>query len=357
MLGGAVGDALGAPVEFHSRSEILERFGEPGIRDFAPAYGRLGAITDDTQMALFCAEGMLRAYVRASLRGIGPVYSSVTSHAYLRWLLTQGTRHRLLDGPGQDGASGWLMQRPELFHERAPGNTCLAALTEMASFGAPARNDSKGCGAVMRVAPIGLLLAHAPDSKGFDERVFDRGVEDAALTHGHPSGQLPAGFLALLIALLAKGHALTEAIARARAVLSARASSAETLTLVDRAVALAATAPNDPSVVAALGEGWVAEEALAISLYSAAGASSFESAVVLAVNHDGDSDSTGAITGNILGTLLGEPAIPLRWLAALEARDVIEQIAEDLAIVPNGDFDAGDGSERSQALLERYPPW
>ena len=357
MLGGAVGDALGAPVEFNARSEILKRFGESGIRDFAMAYGRTGAITDDTQMALFCAEGMLRAHVRAVLRGIGPVYASVTSHAYLRWLLTQGTRHRLLDGPGQDGASGWLVQQPELFHKRAPGNTCIAALTSMPSYGAPARNDSKGCGAVMRVAPIGLLLAHASESKGFDERVFDRGVEDAALTHGHPSGQLPAGFLALLIALLAKGHGLAEAIARARAALSARASSAETLTLADRAVTLANAAPNDPSALAALGEGWVAEEALAIGLYCAVGASSFESAVVLAVNHDGDSDSTGAITGNILGTLLGESAIPRRWLAVLEARDIIERIAEDLATVPNGDFDADDGSERTRALLERYPPW
>ena len=64
LLGGAVGDALGAPVEFMERSEIVARFGEQGIRDYAPAYGRLGAITDDTQMSLFTAEGMLRGWVR-----------------------------------------------------------------------------------------------------------------------------------------------------------------------------------------------------------------------------------------------------------------------------------------------------
>ena len=168
-------------------------------------------------MALFCAEGMLRAQVRAMVRGIGPVYASVTSHAYLRWLLTQGIHSPLLDRHDQDSAQGWLIQRQELFHQRAPGRTCLTALSAMPSFGTPARNDSKGCGGVMRVAPIGLLLAHHPKSDGYDAMVFDTGVEDAALTHGHPSGQLPAGFLALVIALLAKGNSPAEATARARA--------------------------------------------------------------------------------------------------------------------------------------------
>jgi ADP-ribosylglycohydrolase len=70
LLGGAVGDALGAPVEFMSHSQIVSRFGPHGIRDFAPAYGRTGAITDDTQMTLFTAEGLRRAHLRHVARGI-----------------------------------------------------------------------------------------------------------------------------------------------------------------------------------------------------------------------------------------------------------------------------------------------
>ena len=89
LLGGAVGDALGAPVEFMRRSEIVAQFGDGGIADYAPAYGRLGAITDDTQMTLFTAEGALRAYVRWSLRGLCHP-PSVIHYAYLRWLHTQG---------------------------------------------------------------------------------------------------------------------------------------------------------------------------------------------------------------------------------------------------------------------------
>lgn len=70
LLGGAVGDALGAPVEFHSREQILAQFGPEGITAFAPAYGGVGCITDDTQMTLFTTEGLLRHWVRGSMRGI-----------------------------------------------------------------------------------------------------------------------------------------------------------------------------------------------------------------------------------------------------------------------------------------------
>lgn len=91
LLGGAVGDALGAPVEFMKRTEILRRFGPKGITQYAPAYGGLGTITDDTQMTLFTAEGLIRGWVRGCFKGI-TTYSGVTSHAYLRWLQTQGER-------------------------------------------------------------------------------------------------------------------------------------------------------------------------------------------------------------------------------------------------------------------------
>ena len=105
LLGGAVGDALGAAVEFESRAEILETFGPDGITDYAPIYGGLGRIIDDTQITLFTAEG---------------------------------------------------------------------------------------CGGVMRVAPVGLLhwstreYHLARDTSGL-------GCQLAALTHGHPTGQLTAG--------------------------------------------------------------------------------------------------------------------------------------------------------------------
>ena len=104
LLGGAVGDALGAPVEFLSRSEILRKFGPRGLTEMAPAYGKLGAITDDTQMTLFTAEGALRAYVRETLRGLCHV-PSVLHRSYLRWLLESAKGHPK-DGR-EAGAGEW----------------------------------------------------------------------------------------------------------------------------------------------------------------------------------------------------------------------------------------------------------
>ena len=147
LLGGAVGDALGAPVEFLDWSAIRATFGERGIVDFAPAYGRLGAITDDTQMMLFTAEGLLRAHVRGISRGICHI-PGVIHHALLRWLITQDYSSAITSV----SLDGWLVKERELWSRRAPGLTCLSALKASAEFGSFAQNDSKGCGAVMRVS-------------------------------------------------------------------------------------------------------------------------------------------------------------------------------------------------------------
>jgi len=99
---------------------------------------------------------------------------------------------------------------------------------------------------------------------------------------------------------------------------------------LDEAIALSHSGRPHHEAIKKLGEGWVAEEALAISVYCALVADSFEQAVVMAVNHDGDSDSTGAITGNILGAMQGTRVIPERWLEPLELCGVIEAMASDL---------------------------
>jgi ADP-ribosylglycohydrolase len=86
-----------------------------------------------------------------------------------------------------------------------------------------------------------------------------------------------------------------------------------------------------PEVIERLGGGWVGEEDLATSLYCALAAQDdFARGVLLAVNHSGDSDSTGAITGHLLGLMLGVGAIPEKWLAELELRAEIESMAGDL---------------------------
>jgi len=327
LLGGACGDALGAPVEFMSRSDILQAFGPDGIAAFAPAFGRRGAITDDTQMTLFTAEGLLRGAVSGDRgRGFHAALLRSVAQAYLRWLRTQGEMN--LEGLDEEPVDG-LAVLPELNARRGPGRTCLSALHAMRDLGAPARNHSKGCGGVMRMAPAGLFAAQAA-APMTPAATFDLGCDLAALTHGHPSGALPAGALAVLVRGLVLGDTLDDALRTAKDCLRRAPQHEETLAAILRAEAFAAVGEPPASAIAMLGGGWVAEEALAIALYSALIAPDFGDGVRTAVNHDGDSDSTGAITGNILGALWGEAAIPPDWLAELEAREVIVAMAEEL---------------------------
>src|SRR5690606_35604167 len=155
--------------------------------------------TDDTQMTLFTAEGLIRAWVRQCDRGI-TTYEGVTANAYLRWLRTQGYKpHRGIQySPREDG---WLFQQKALHARRAPGMTCLSALRAMKSLGEPAKNDSKGCGGVMRVAPVGLFACRAGQESR--EAVFQLGADLAGLTHGHPTGHLTAGIISVVVELLA----------------------------------------------------------------------------------------------------------------------------------------------------------
>jgi ADP-ribosylglycohydrolase len=348
LLGGAVGDALGAPIEFLSLAEIRRRFGRAGLADYAPAFGRIGAITDDTQMTMFTAEGLLRARHRKLAQGHADAVPAL-HRAYLRWLRTQGEQPCVSDGhdsgeldcgeidagevdPERSRAGGgWLVDERELWSRRAPGNTCLGALRSgrCGTVGSPL-NDSKGCGGVMRVAPAGMLCAAIASDDAAD--AFVAGCVAAAVTHGHPAGYLSAGAFAAVIFHVLRGAELEGAVDVALRLLRANPDHEETSRALDAAVRAAHESPDPtPEVVERVGGGWVAEEALAIALYCALCArGDFERGVLAAVNHSGDSDSTGAIAGNILGAQSGVASIRAAWLDALELRGPLERLARDL---------------------------
>jgi ADP-ribosyl-[dinitrogen reductase] hydrolase len=342
LLAGAIGDALGAPVEFLTRREILRDFGPEGIRDHAPAYGRVAAITDDTQMTLFTAEGLLRARGHALAEASGdtavvalpPVREQCVAsvaQSYLQWLLTQR------ELPGVHAHVDGLLGVAALHSRRAPGHTCLSALERLEHMPESTRvlqanNGSKGCGGVMRVAPAGLFCAaRALPEPELVRESFGLGADLARITHGHPGGYLPGGVLAALVALLVREVPLHIALARAREVLVTFDGHEETLQAITAAERLAAQGPAQHDAMVSLGGGWVGEEALAMALYCALAAESPESALVVAVNHSGDSDSTGAIAGNLMGAQHGSGWIPARWLDGLELRGVIDAAATALA--------------------------
>lgn len=335
ILGGAIGDALGLPVEFLSVQDIKFRYGNAGIIDLEPASGGIALISDDTQMTMFTAEGHLRAIARGTERGGVCHIPSVVHSAYQRWFMTQGGSS---DAPQTDG---WLLNLPELHSRRGPGNTCLTALSrgKQGTMEEPI-NNSKGCGGIMRAAPIGLL---------WDRRhAFTLACESAALTHGHPSGYLSAGALAHIIACIIEGMTLEKAVEDALGELAKRDGHGECSHLLNRAVELAGTPGDAHECINQLGEGWVGEEALAIAVYCALQyRDDFRKAIIAAVNHGGDSDSTGAITGNILGAWLGIGNIPREWLEIIELRDALIQLADDILT----------RYEDTDDWREKYPGW
>ena len=353
LLGGAVGDALGAPVEFVRHAQIVERYGPGGPGEIGEAYGVHGAVTDDTQMTLWTAEGCLRAYHRGATKGIVTI-PGVVLRAYLRWLDTQEAGPH--DGPAfwQTGKS-WLFDVPELHARRAPGTTCLRAL-EVRRAKQPFHNESKGCGGVMRMAPVGLLT-DKPD------HAFRIGCDLAELTHGHVTGYVAAGAFAVAICHLREGATIAAAVDEAAAAAARVTGGGETVMALDRARQLAASDAGEVEAVHALGTvtpgqgpGWVAEEALAVAaLCALRHPTDVERALRMAVTHDGDSDSTGSICGNLMGAALGVEAIPERWRTEVELVDVILQIADDLHDARTVTMNWFSGP-RGPGWYDRYPP-
>jgi ADP-ribosyl-[dinitrogen reductase] hydrolase len=327
ILGGAIGDALGAPIEFMSIDQIRSTFGHKGLTGYSEAYGRKGSITDDTQMTIFTAEGLILSKVRQEYHGDEGVVSA-DYHALLRWLSTQETNieETLIKNHGTCSiVDGILTGYKELFSLRAPGNSCLSSLKtgRMGTADNPI-NRSKGCGGVMRMAPVGLSYDDA-------EKAFHFGCKFAAITHGHPTGYLAAGVLAALISLVISGNSLTESIEDSILILKADKNHEETLRVIDKALNMVDKHTPEPAVIEEIGAGWTAEEALGISIYCALIANdNFKKGVLLSVNHSGDSDSTGAITGNIMGAMYGLDILPEHWVAELELKELIEEVAGDL---------------------------
>jgi ADP-ribosylglycohydrolase/protein-tyrosine phosphatase len=318
LFGGAVGDAFGYEVEFDKLDAIRWRFSSRGIQEPVLHNGKL-IVSDDTQMTLFTLEGMLRTTTRKkpSERAL----NEEVRRAYLDWLETQGQ-----SAPDWKPA-GNLHARPALRHRRAPGNTCLTALSQ-GGRGTPSKpiNDSKGCGAVMRVAPLAWL----PDATA--EQLFHAAAFAGALTHGHPSGFLSGAALAAILHGVIRGEDLKTSSMHALDLLRDRENEnrrREVREKVEQALELADSQLSKDQAIELIGQGWVGEEALGIGLYAALKGGSFMDTIACATNHSGDSDSTASIAGQIYGAMFGIAAIPNRLGRKLDIFCEICEVSAD----------------------------
>ena len=334
LLGGALGDALGYPVEFSSLDRIRASHGERGVTGLVPgAHGVVGRISDDTQMTLFTAEALVQAHAREREKGIGGAWPLLLRRAYERWLQTQTRSGPEEAAPPQSGApEGGLIAEAWLYARRAPGNACLSGVAQMYApdpllplDGTPGQvnPDSKGCGTVMRSAPFGLVCPA--------DAAFAMAARGAQITHGHPTGYYAAGALAAIVAHLVAGESLEGAVLRTLRLLERHPGHEETTAALREALDLAAQGAPSAEKVESLGEGWVAEQALALGVYCALAEPRVKDALLLSVNHSGDSDSTGSICGNLLGARHGDVGLPHAWVERVEGRARIAAVADDLA--------------------------
>ena len=376
LMAGAAGDALGYEVEFMSRRAILSRFGEQGITNFVLDNNGKALISDDTQMTLFTANGMLMGLTRGYMRGIGGRPEKYVDGAYLDWFYTQtGRKKEILIN---DFHYTWLRDLPEMAQRRAPGNTCLQACESMFR-GEHVHNNSKGCGGIMRVAPMALLDAGYASR---DENTYslvelaEAGGEIAECTHKHPLAFLPASLLTILLYKVVPmsveqvqediDRIVNETLDMLDFIYIDKYESEKQYLrkLSEKAIRLAHSDISDADAIRELGEGWVAEETWAIALYCAIRhINSVEDAIISSVNHNGDSDSTGSVCGNIMGAIYGYEHIKERNIFCpegklledtLELSEIILALANDLStgcII--SEYDPIDTPEKQQ-WYERY---
>jgi ADP-ribosylglycohydrolase len=298
IYGLALGDALGAPVEFWDLKGIQERYGLTGIQELPePAL-----FTDDTQMTLAVAE----ALIASGEQDLGAIMA-VLSEKFIAWL-----------------------RSPE--NDRSPGGACLYGARQLEA-GIPwwksGKPNSKGCGAAMRVAPIGYLYQH-------DLHKLRRvAAASALITHHHPTAQLGAVAAAFLVKL-ALDHVPPEDMLPALELETHNQAQDFDLALERLEQALEMASPE--AALAHIGEGWVVEEAVMMAFYCFLHSpDDFLATIRLGANTTGDSDSIACIAGGISGAYLGIRALPPAWISRLEKSAYLQDVAQRLASVKPGE--------------------
>ncbi|MEU4270971.1 ADP-ribosylglycohydrolase family protein [Streptomyces sp. NPDC026092] len=346
LLGGAMGDAFGAGVAHLSLDAIRAAHGPEGLTEPVPAHGRRGAVTAATQMTLFTVDGLIRAQVR---RDTGAWHPPTDVHrAHLRWAATQrdwGPDERRKD-------NGWLAREEWLYVRRDPARACLTGLGDehLGTLDKPKNPGATDSGALVRSAPFGLLVGWEP------QLVCQLAVECAAQTHGDPAAYLAAGALAVVVHGLARGESVDGSVQRALAQLAPRPGHQPVTDALQRALgAVRQGMPNAGRVTDLGADEDRAEGQLAAAVYCALVGEDIRHGLRLAVNHDGPSAATGAVTGALLGALHGETALPPAWLAELEGRSTVLELADDFAMEMTQGAALHSPAESHPGWLARYP--
>ena len=333
LLGGACGDALGYPVEHKVHSQIVSIYGENGIQKMEVSDTGEALITDDTQMTIYTAQGLIHAAENNC--GFSETVSEVHK-SYLRWI--GSLLHNELEiaqlyqslYPGKDLLYNNLLEKEEnagLASKMCRGGSTFTALLSGNKY-SPSNPATEGvrCGTTMRSAPIALYCYQNP------ELAFSLACECAALTHGHRSAYLSAGVMCMLMSYLLSGMEMREAIDTTLAYLEKQDNSSSLLGVLRKGIALAESpCPKPVEDIQKIGLGWRADENLAIVLYCCVRfGKNIRDALIACVNHDGDSDSVAAVCGNVMGAYVGREGLPEEYVNCVQFKDLLVSQANRL---------------------------
>lgn len=325
LLGMAVGDAMGYPVDKKSWDEICEDYGPNGLLGYDLVNGSAD-ITSYTQMAAFVCNGLLLG----AIRGATEKYPRYMAMSLREWVKSQQFR----------GASEktfcWLAQVPQMRRRYCMDTRMLDALCREV-LGTPEAPvfQSAFPGAVTAAAGVGLC---AEVAKLQPAQIGRLGAEAVAYTHGDPEAFLSGAFLAYSIAGILQDPQTPVANLFLSAADAVCAQFSETYSQADmlkekvqKAIALTKDPELTPLAAMTLLGCRTAAECIAGAVYACMiHMANFDEAMIVAVNHSGRSSAVGAITGALLGARLGVDALPEFYLESLEAADVLSELAEDL---------------------------
>ena len=327
MLGGAVGDALGYLIEDMDLKTIHKKYGPYGLRTILKlaSNDKKSVVSDDTQMALFTADGLLWA----AHEHIAPEDGMYRS--YMRWYYTQTERLVRMEQAEwikkQPHETTWgydMMKNTFLFARRSPGKVCLMALASGNQYDKNHKPNTNKSSTVLRTGPVGLFYAGDP------EKAMHAGCRAGELTHGSASAYLAAGVFSALVSLLADGEALGSALTAVLPILQKEEDSMGLVKTLVQAIDEAVSDHNPIKAMSVLGLGWNADEALALAVYCLLKNHSLKDAVLMACNQDGDSDTCGSVCGTLGGAVYGKSAIPKNWLNGLDGLDLTNTLANCL---------------------------
>lgn len=329
LCAGALGDAFGYAVEFHSWAKISREYGPGGIRHI-PANP---VASDDTQMTLFACEGLIYGLTEGTFNN-GPFKLSMhpfddpqlnlnhltkwQTNSFLNWYHTQ------FNANGDELSASMFRDNAELFHRREPGNTCLSSLKRIKD-NEIVENNSKGCGGTMRAAPYAFICDFADL-----DFIWELSCRSAKITHHNTDGWASSGALSVILASLINGETdynliISDVVERCRTV-----GAHDTAALLILAQNFKHTDMHPITLTQVFGEGWTGDEALAIGVYAGFKAMSVMEAIIIATNHSGDSDSTASIAAQIAAARMGMNEMEYAAFDSIDLAKVTKETATKL---------------------------